>query len=161
MWRADRQVKDINRIKEFVKECKVCRVGMWDGKEVYVVPMNYGYEEENGETITIYLHCAKVGKKHDILVERPDVCIEMDGKHELKEGPIPCQYGFYYESFIGNGTVEFVEDFEEKVKALSITMKHQTGKDFTEFGEKWVNAVCIFKVKMNQYTVKEYNKGMK
>ena len=161
MWRADREVKDLDKIKKFLKECKVSRVGMWDGEEVYVVPMNYGYEEEDGDVITIYFHCAKVGKKIDILKKNPKVCLEMDGKHELKEGAIPCQYGFYYESFIGNGEVQFIEDTKEKEKALSITMKHQTGKEFTEFNDKWVKAVCIFKVKLEKYTAKEYNKSMK
>ena len=44
MRRHDREVKNLEGIREILDVCKVCRLGMYDGGEVYIVPMNYGYE---------------------------------------------------------------------------------------------------------------------
>ena len=48
MRRKNRQVTDWKEIKEIVGRCKVARLGMNDDGKVYVVPMNYGCETEDG-----------------------------------------------------------------------------------------------------------------
>ena len=161
MRRQNRQVTDIKEIKAILSEIKVARLGMFDGEQVYVVPLNHGYEMGDGETIIFYLHCAKVGRKVEILKKNPNVCIELDGRHELMSADAPCDHSYYYASLIGNGAVQFVEDFEEKVHALELVMKHQTGKDDWTFDEKWVNAVCIMKLELTDYTVKQNKFGMR
>ena len=160
MRRANRQVTDLAEIQVALEEMKVARVGMFDGKQVYVVPLNHGYKMD-GEKIVFYLHSSKIGQKIDILKEHPDVCIELDGRHELVEADEPCKHSFYYISLIGNGTVEFIDDFEEKELALSLVMKHQTGKEDWKFDEKWINAVCIMKLEVSDYTVKQNKLGMR
>lgn len=156
MRRQNRQVTDFNEIKKIVMDGKVARLGMNDGGKVYIVPMNYGAECGEDESIVFYFHCAKVGRKIDILNNNPEVCLELDGRHELAEGETPCDYSYYFESLIGNGRVQFIEDEEEKIGALKVIMKHQTGKDFEKFDEKWVHAVMILKVNLSEYEVKRH-----
>ena len=50
MRRKDREVTDIEKIKEILDACKVSRIGLMDQGKVYIVPMNHGYslEEEAG-----------------------------------------------------------------------------------------------------------------
>ena len=161
MRRQNRQVTDLAEIKAILDEIKVARIGMFDGKQVYVVPLNHGFEMGEGEKIIFYLHCAKVGRKVEILKENPNVCIELDGRHELMEAGAPCDHSYYYASLIGNGAVQFVNTFEEKQYALELVMKHQTGKDDWTFDEKWVNAVCVIKLELTDYTVKQHKAGMR
>ncbi|MGN1267814.1 MAG: pyridoxamine 5'-phosphate oxidase family protein [Dorea sp.] len=161
MRRANRQVTDKNEIHAIIDEIKVARLGMYDGEQVYVVPLNHGYELGEGEEIIFYLHCAKVGRKIDILKKNPNVCLELDGRHCLVEAGAPCDHSYYFASLIGNGKVEFVEGEAEKAHALAMVMKHQTGKTDWEFDSKWVNAVCILKVVLSDYTVKQHKAGMR
>lgn len=161
MRRQNRQVTDTAEIHAILEEVKVARLGMFDGKQVYVVPLNHGYELGEEDKIIFYFHCAKVGRKVEILKENPNVCLELDGRHELVTADTPCDYGYYYASLIGNGAVEFVEDAEEKAHALDVVMKHQTGKEEWEFDPKWVNAVCILKVELSDYCVKQHKAGMR
>lgn len=161
MRRQNRQVTDMAEIQAILDEIKVARLGMFDGEQVYVVPLNHGYEMGEGETIVFYLHCAKVGRKVDILKKNPNVCIELDGRHALVNADAPCNHSYYYASLIGNGTVQFVDEFEEKAHALGLVMKHQTGKADWNFEEKWVNAVCIMKIELTDYTVKQHKAGMR
>ena len=161
MRRQNRQVTDLAEIKTILEEIKVARLGMFDGKRVYVVPLNHGFEMEEDGKIIFYLHCAKVGRKVEILKKNPEVCIELDGRHELMNANAPCDHSYYYASLIGNGAVEFVDDFAEKAYALELVMKHQTGKTDWTFDEKWVNAVCIMKLVLTDYTVKQNKVGMR
>ena len=126
-----------------------------------MVPLNHGFEMEEEGRIIFYLHCAKVGRKVEILKKNPKVCIELDGRHELMNADVPCDHSYYYASLIGNGEVQFVEEFDQKAHALGQVMKHQTGRDDWQFDEKWVNAVCIMKVELSDYTVKQNKPGMR
>ena len=52
MRRKDREVTRHGDLMEMVARFKVCRLGLWDGREVYVVPLNFGYEEKNAVSYT-------------------------------------------------------------------------------------------------------------
>jgi len=92
MRRQNRQVTDLAEIKVILEEIKVARLGMFDGKQVYVVPLNHGFKMEEDGKIIFYLHCAKVGRKVEILKKNPEVCIELDGRHELMSADAPCNH---------------------------------------------------------------------
>ena len=49
MTRRERQITDENEIREILDSAKVVHVGLVDGDEPYVVPMNYGYTFESGK----------------------------------------------------------------------------------------------------------------
>ena len=63
------------------------------------------------------------------------------------------QYGLVYSSVMGRGTATIVEDVEEKMKAMTILMKTQTGKDF-EFNERLVSIVAVIRIDVEEYTAK-------
>ena len=156
MTRREREVTDINDILQIINETKILHLGLSDEGWPYVVPMNYGYETGESKELVFYFHCAKVGRKIDVLKENPQVCLELDGCHELLSAEVPCAYSYYFASLIGNGEVEFVENMKEKEYALSMIMKHQTGKNFQIFDEKLLDAVCILKIRLKDYEVKEH-----
>lgn len=157
MRRADREVKDEKIIRHVLESCKVCRLGMMDSGRVYIVPMNYGYEYEEGR-LTLYFHGAGEGKKIRLLRDNPAVGIEMDGEHALAAGRTACQYSYYYASIIGNGRAGMVTDLKEKSKALAIIMKHQTGEWFGELeaNRKLGQAVEIIRVEVEEFTCKRH-----
>ncbi len=152
MTRREREVTDINEIIRILDKAKVLHLGLVDGDEAYVVPMNYGYTMDNGR-LTVYLHGARRGRKLDLIRANPKVFFEMDCDITPFEGEIACKYGITYSSIMGKGIAEIVEDVEEKKKALSVLMKTQTGKDF-EFEEKMVSVVSVIRIDVSQYTAK-------
>ena len=66
MRRKEREVKNIEEIRKYLDGFKVCRLGLVDGETPYIVPMNMAYVLED-EKLSIYFHCAKEGKKMDLL----------------------------------------------------------------------------------------------
>ena len=152
MTRREREVTDINEIIKILDESKVLHLGMVDGDEPYVVPMNYGYTLENGK-LTIWLHGAKRGRKLDVIRANPKVFFEMECGITPFEGEIACKYGITYASVMGKGIAEIVEDIETKKSALSFLMKTQTGKDF-EFENKMAAVVSIIRIDVSEFTAK-------
>lgn len=151
--KREREVTDINEIKEILDKSMIVHVGMIDGDEPYVVPMNYGYTLEDGE-LCIYLHGATVGRKIDIIKANPKVFFEMECDVTPFEGKVACQYGTTYASVMGLGKAEVLETPEEKIDGLVKFMKTQTGKDFA-FDEKMVSIVSVIKITAKDFTAKK------
>ncbi|MDD4779310.1 MAG: pyridoxamine 5'-phosphate oxidase family protein [Tissierellia bacterium] len=144
MRRKDREVKEINELLQIIEECKVLRIALKDDNGLYIVPLNYGYSYENNQ-LTLFFHSAKEGRKINALKINNDIAFEMDCNHALMEGNVACDYGFKFKSIIGNGKSIEIENNEEKKNALSILMKHQTGKEFI-FDDNMIRNISVFKI---------------
>ena len=152
MRRKDREISDRAEIVRILEENAVCRLAMVDDGAPYLVPLSYGYELE-GDRLTLYFHCAREGRKLDVLRRSPRVCFEIEGRTALKEAAQACGYGFAYESLIGNGTAALATTHEEKAHALQRIMLRQAKKSF-EFTEKQTASVAVLIVQADDYTAK-------
>lgn len=152
MTRRELEITELSEMIDILDESKILHLGLVDDGMPYIVPMNYGYEME-GDTLTIYLHGAAKGYKLDVIRKNPICCFEMECKVAPFEGAVACQYGTTYESLMGRGTIEIVDDVEVKKHAMTVLMKTQTGKDF-EFNDKLVSIVSVMKITVNEYTAK-------
>ncbi len=152
MTRREREVTDINEILKILDKSKIVHIGLVDGDEPYVVPMNYGYTYED-EKLTLYLHCATEGKKLDVIRKNPKVFFSIESDIEPFSGQVACQYGTSYSSVMGKGIAYIKEDPQDKMKCLSLFMKTQTGLDF-QFNERLVSAVTIIKIDITEFTAK-------
>ena len=152
MRRSDRQVTDSTEILNIIKKRKVCRIGFFD-ESIYIVPLNFGIAFEDNQ-LTLFFHGALEGRKANILNrENTSVGIEMDYSHKLIENELACEYSHQFESLIGHGFAEIIDQYDEKINALNQIMHHQTGRYF-EFDENHVNGTLVFKVTLEQYSVK-------
>jgi len=152
MTKRELQITDENQIRAILDTAKVLHLGMCVDNEPYVVPMNYGYVMENGRLV-LYLHSAMQGKKLDMIRANSRVFFELDCDRIPFEGEKPCQYGLSYASVMGRGEARIISDVEEKMKALTLLMKTQTGKDF-EFNEKLVSIVAVIRIDVAEFTAK-------
>ncbi len=131
-------------IEEIITSCEVCSVGMVDQENMpYTLPFNFGFENN-----TVYLHSAPVGRKIDILIHKPDVCIAFSTAHELylQSEQVACSYGMKYKSVLVKGKVEFVEDFDEKIRILNVIMRQYTRRDDFTYSSPAVKNVAVMKV---------------
>lgn len=155
MRRIDREITDYNKMLTIMKQCDCCRIGFYDEDEVYIVPLNFGFLEENKQLI-LYFHSASVGRKIDLIAKRPKVGFEMDSKHELTTADIACEYSFLYQSIIGNGVVSIVDEYEEKIRGLNCIMHHLTNQKQWDYAPTMVNRVSVFKLVVSNWTCKEH-----
>lgn len=158
MRRKDREVKDPDGIFDIVERCSVVHLGMVDNGKPYVVALNFGYERE-GDALVLYLHCAVEGKKIDILLANPDVYFQMDCVNEFIKGTPerPCSYCWRYDSVMGSGRAEFVDDAQEKAYALNKLIQHvgKTDETFT-FPSASFARTCVLRVRSDDFTGKHH-----
>ena len=158
MRRADREITDINEIMAVIKSCSCCRLGFNDNGEVYIIPLNFGFEFKSSKII-FYFHGAKEGRKIGLIENSPQVGFELDTNHRvysLHVDGTACDYTAAYKSVIGTGKVSIVSDYEEKIHGLNLLMEQSTGKRDWAFDDKMLNSVAVFKLEADKISCKEH-----
>lgn len=155
MRRKDREVTNPEKIKDIIRQCHCCRLGFYDDGQVYIVPLSFGYIEEN-HADTFYFHSAKEGRKIDLIAKNSEVGFELDTNYQLHEANVACRCSAAFQSIIGSGKVSFVLDKEEKRSGLSAIMEHNTGKREWSFDEGMLETVCVFKLTVKELSCKEH-----
>jgi len=139
-----------------MRESKVGRIGVCNDGEPYIVPVLFVYDKIKGE---ILFHCAKKGKKMQILKTNPKVCFETDEMSKLVLSKSPCNSNLLYRSVIAFGKATFIDDAVEKAQALnSLMKKYAEGPEVDLITpEKAVNTQIV-KIKITSKTGKTNNK---
>ena len=153
MRRKDREITDETAIRSILDKAQVVHLAMIDGDRPYVVPMNYGYALAAGR-LTLYLHGAKEGRKLDVLQQNDRVAFVLETDvSPVSGGDIPCKYGEAYASVMGEGTAVLLDDPVQKIEALQILMKTQTGRDF-DVTPDMADAVAVLRIDVDSFTAK-------
>lgn len=155
MRRKDREITDYNKMIEILSACDCCRLGLIDENGAYIVPLNFGYEEADGKLL-LYFHGAAVGKKIELIRTQKTASFEMDRKHELVEGKIACAYSYLYQSIMGNGTIQILNEYEEKIHALKVLMSHYSDKGEWDFKREHVDTIAVIKMEITNWSCKEH-----
>lgn len=106
-----------SQARQLLKRTTIGRVGCFDGGRVYIVPVNYLYDEG---CIIGHSHA---GKKISAMRKNPDVCFEVDQINSYKN----------WKSVIAWGTYEEINDPTEKWNVMKLLLKH---KLYIKSGEK-------------------------
>ena len=151
MRRIDREINDLFEIESILNDAPVCRIGLADGGEPYIVPVCFGYM--NG---TIYLHSALSGKKIAMLEKNPRSCIEVDHCDTIIRAERPCAWGMRYQSVIGFGRAYFISDHGEKKQGLNCIMRHY-GSGMHEFSDDDIRNVCVIRIDIDSMKGKKHD----
>lgn len=149
MRQEKQEIRDREAIRAIMAAARVCRLGLSDGGQPYVVPMNFGLGEN-----CLYLHCAREGRKLDILRKNDRVCFEMDLLGEIKPGKRDCDWSTRYRSVIGFGRASLVEDPEERRIALDRVMAHYGAPGPHRYEEKSLALTAIIRIDIDHMTGK-------
>jgi nitroimidazol reductase NimA-like FMN-containing flavoprotein (pyridoxamine 5'-phosphate oxidase superfamily) len=159
MRRSDREIKNFQDIVAVLDKCEIIHIAMSRNDIPYIVPMNFGYVID-GEKITIYLHGAQEGKKHDIIAKNSSVCFDGVSWSEIVPSADnnASKWTTLYQSVIGEGQISIVSDDDEKIKGLNSIMQHCGFKGIPQYLPQSLNAVKVLKIKVNLITGKQHLK---
>ena len=133
MRRRDREIKEFDEIVKIIKKCDSLVLGLNDEGYPYLVPY-------------LYFHCAKEGKKLDLIQKDNRATFEMDHAHQLVLNDEKMSCTMEYESVTGKGFIEIVSE-DKKIKGLKILMKHYHVSEFP-FSLKPVKNTTVFRLKV-------------
>ncbi|MEG0833692.1 MAG: pyridoxamine 5'-phosphate oxidase family protein [Oscillospiraceae bacterium] len=151
MRRADREITDRGDIAGILMRAQTARLGLFSENYPYIVPMSYGFEL--GEKLTVYFHCAKEGRKLELISKNHGAALEVDNLLEVQVYEISCKSDAGYESVMAVGNVSAVEDEEEKLHGLCKIMQHY-GAENPVFEPDRVKKVEVLKFVANSFTAK-------
>ena len=153
MRRSDREITNIKAIEEFVAQEQILRIAFYDDGDIYIVPVNYGYVCEN-DHFTFYFHGAKAGRKYELSKAKPVVGFEIDGKYQLLEKERACDCSAAFQSVIGTGRLQLVDDPEEKKMGLNTLMKQATQRLGWSYHDNLLEAVAVFQLDVHKISCK-------
>ena len=150
MRRTDKELTDENIIHDILSRSSICRLGLVQDGEVYIVPVNYVYEDG-----FIYIHSAAEGKKIDIIRGNPHVSFEIEYFSETIKGEIACKWGTKYRSVMGTGTIAFVVHPDAKKRCLDLLMKKYGESGKPNYDPDALQKVLLLKLRIESRTGKQ------
>ena len=150
--RGDREVTGEANVEAVIRRCACCRLGLWDGERVYIVPLSFGYRR-TGERHTFYFHGARQGRKLELLRREPRVGFELDTGGTFLPGAAPCQASMAYESVVGTGVVRLLESPEEKRRGLEEILRRY-GQAEAPLPEEALEKVSVFRLDVEELRCK-------
>jgi hypothetical protein len=148
MRRKDKEVTDPAAIDRIIKEAKICHLGLVDEDEPYVVPVNFGYEEDR-----IYFHSALKGRKVDIIKNNNKVCFNMViGIEVMDLSPKSCKVK--YKSVTGVGIANILKDRQEKIPGLKAIMRHNLGHEY-DFSLDRLDSTLVVRIDIQEIKGKQ------
>ena len=152
MRRKEREITDLQELKAIINNCDVCRVAFADDNVPYIVTMNFGYSVGDGK---IYFHCAREGRKIEMIRKNNYVCFEMDTNHILYDSIKACDFGMSYSSIVGFGYITIVKDPVERISGLNQIMSHYTSKKEFSYKQDALEKTMVLRLDIKEMTGKK------
>lgn len=114
----------------------------------YGTPMNFVYLDG-----AIYFHCALEGHRLENIAGNSNVCLSVVDSVKL----MPAKFNTQYRSAAVFGTIQVVQDTEEKRKGITAIME-KLSSDYHDAGMEYINSafdkICVLKLEISHMTGK-------
>mgnify|MGYP005839130177 CR=1 FL=1 len=144
---------DTQTIESLIKECKFCHLAIFDEQAPYILGMNFGYKDK-----TLYFHSAKEGKKIELLRKNNSVSVFFTTQTEIfyRHEHVACSWRQRYKSVQALGKVFFIDQFEQKVEAMSLFMQNFRSNFEFQFSKPSINNIIVFKVEIESWSGRSF-----
>ncbi len=158
MRQAAREIMAEAALEAVIRQADVCRLAIFDGEYPYIVPMNFGYADRS-----LYFHCAREGKKLDLIAQNNRVGFELEAVAQIVAHPeLPCKWTTKYQSVIGRGRAHIVQDEGERKTALDLIMQQYTHqKRSWDYPQEHFKLTAILRVEIERMTGKQSKEFLK
>lgn len=150
MRRKEKEILDKEVLEKILAESEICRLGLIDEGEAYIVPVNYAFH--NG---IIYIHSAPNGRKMNLIKKNGSVTFEIEYPGEITENEVPCEWSAKYRSIMGKGSITIETGKEEKITGLNLIMKKYGAKGDLKYNESSLSRMVLLILKINSLTGKQ------
>lgn len=149
MRRKDKEITDRSALEAIIRQAEICYLGLADGDQPYVVPMNFGYQHGS-----VYVHGALQGRKMEILQNNPKVCVTFSVHCALVTAEKACDWGERFQSVIAFGNAVVLHDTMEKRRGLDTIMAQYSNQPHT-YPETKLAATAVIKITLDTVTGKQ------
>lgn len=115
MRRHELEIKNRDEVISILENCQSLVLGMIDTSGntpiPYTVPLNFSTRHDKENQLKIYFHCAKDGRKMDLIEKNKNVCFSAILNEKISDGDHPdqaCHWTTKYKSIFGKGIAEIL-----------------------------------------------------
>ncbi len=141
--RKEKAITERNEMIEILESVQYVTIAMCTDNMPYLVTLSHGYDREHN---CIYFHCAKEGKKIDILNSNSVVW----GQALLDKGYVQGDCDHIFATVQFKGRVTFIDDLVEKKHALRVMIEcledNPSEVIAAKTEDKSVQQVCIGRI---------------
>lgn len=151
MIRKDKEITDPKEMAAVIGRAAYCHLSLSDGDQPYGVPLCFGFRDG-----ILYLHSAPKGRKLAIIEKHPKVCVIFVAEAAPRPGSSPCNWTMTYESVVGFGEAEILNDPFEKRAALNVIAAqydHEQRSD-GDFPDAELKATTVIRIPLISMTGK-------
>lgn len=124
MRKKDKEIADRLTLDSIIHNAEICHLACCLDNQPYVIPISFGYDGN-----TIYFHTARAGKKNEIFLKNPQVCLGFETNIDLiTDQDSACGWTFYIQSVIATGEIKEISDPDLKNFGLNQIMLHYSGE---------------------------------
>ena len=124
-----------------------------------MVPLDFGYESDGQELGAVYFHCARAGRKLDLLKAHPrmSLLVVASGHALVNEGDgsLACTLNTDYRSVMALGEARIIEDEAEKLTAMRVVLR-QHGCEHLPVDPDNLGKTALVRVDLKQAVGKAY-----
>lgn len=146
MRRKDRQNNSPDFLNYVLDHASHIYVAFMDGEYPYCLPFNFAVIGNK-----IYIHCAREGKKLDLIHKNPHAAFSIAIDEEINTEEATT----YYKSVCGKGLASIVEDSEEKRQALNVLGSRYKARCAQPATDRDVNRVDIIRLDIEEMNGKQ------
>ncbi len=154
MRRSERAVTLRADILRVLDSCAVMHLGLSKDGLPYVVPLNFGWEETDGQ-LFIYFHGAGSGKKHDWISGGANCFAAFTAGCDIASGPGVCDWTANFASVMVSGHVRPLDDDEQKMHGLDLVMRHCGFEGQPHYSPSSLKAAQVWQIKALEVTGKQ------
>lgn len=150
MRRKEREITDRAEIDAILASEKVMHLALCADNVPFLVPVFFAYDGT-----ALYFHSAPAGSKINILKQNNRVCFEISAYYGVIEDERACDFEAHHRTVIGTGQAVFVEDPEEKIRALNQIVALFTKTQFT-FPKPKLTHTTVIRIDIDQLKGKSH-----
>lgn len=149
MRKKEKAITERELINRIIDQSQICHLACCLDNQPYVIPISFGYDGN-----TIYFHTARAGKKNEIFLKNPQVCLGFESTVNLiTDQENACGWTFDFQSVIATGEIEEIEQPDLKKYGLNQIMLHYSGRNW-KMPEREISKTKIWGVKLKTITGK-------
>jgi len=149
MRKNENSIVEREIIDRIIHESLICHLACCLEGQPYVIPISFGFDGE-----TVYFHTARAGKKNDIFLANPRVCLAFETNIELiPDQENACGWSFDFQSVIAEGEIKEISNPDLKNAGLNQIMHHYSGKNW-KMPEREISKTKIWCVGLERITSK-------
>lgn len=124
---SKRDITDKAQIDHFLAVAKTGHLGMTNGIEPYIIPLNFCWWQGN-----LYFHGADSGRKIEMISANNRVCFSVCEEYGTVADPVPAHVDTAYMSVFLSGIIERVKEAEEMRGAMQAMLDKYVPGYFSE-----------------------------